>query len=172
MCHLQLCQTLILPLASHLPPHPHQEEQPGHVSGSLPWRWQGGNRWAETIRDDREDSPPSSLGFDNPSPPTDPASSPGHPLAPPDVLQSPESSWGHISRLFACPFYKPLKAISFWGIFPRAQQCGSLSYREGTALPHLQPALITILQPLFTYLLPPPKEDFPERGQWGVHLCS
>lgn len=113
---LQLSQTLILPLVSHLPPHPCQEEQPGHVppqhsTSRPPWRWSRRDRWAEPIREDREDSPPSSPGFDNPIRPH-PASSPAHPLAPPDVLQCPESSWSHTSSRFTCPFYKLLDATS------------------------------------------------------------
>ena len=160
---LQLSQTLILPLASHLPPHPYQEEQPGHIppqhsTSRPPWRWSRRNRWAEPIREDRKDSSPSSPGFDNPIRPH-PASR--CPAVPRIQLVPPQQA-------FHTPLLQTPRCYLLWGALPRVQQCGSLSFREGTALPHLQPALITVLQALFTYLLPPPIEDFRE----GTVVCS
>lgn len=103
-----------------------------------------------------------------------PASSPAHPLAPPNALKSPESSWTHNSKTFtSCPKFRTPSPMSLqktpichllWTSLGRSS-CGSLFCVEDSPPPSLASTYHS-LQPLFTYLLPP-KTGFQE----GMVLC-
>lgn len=72
------------------------------------------------------------------------------PSAPPNALQSPESSWSHtLGPVTPCPQVRALSrapsiqpgVLPPLGRLPWGPAAVALSCREGTAHPHLQPAL-------------------------------
>lgn len=130
-------------------PTPTRKLQPCHLAGSLPWKWPRGDRWAEPTREVKER--PSSLDFGS--------SHQAHPafglvtLGPTKCPAVPGIQL--LSRPPAChtlfllgPSHIPLLynpgCPLLWDAWLGPRSCGSLSHKEGTARPHLRPALSTV----------------------------